>query len=1519
MKKILLFALLLLWAFGSGATSNPLIPPPVNDLCEDAIEIQCGDAVMGDTTESTSIGAYTDTCGTLAGAPGNWYTFVGTGDEVTMSLCGSSYDTKIQIFTGDCNTLVCVDGNDDFCDVQSEVTFASELGTIYTIYVFGFGTTTGTYTLTASCIIIPPTTENDLCEDAIAITCGTTIQGDTTTSTSTGAPTGNCGTGPGAPGNWYSMVGTGDIVTLSLCGSSFDTKIQVFTGTCTSLQCVTGNDDFCGLQSQVSFISQVGTNYIIYVFGFGSNVGTYTLASTCTPAPPPPPNDDCFTAITVPVNPNDVCIQTVPGTIAGATASQESNTCGGTANDDVWFTFTATTTNHIVQLLNVQGNTTDLYHIVYSGTCGSLTNVICSDPNQSLLQNLTVGQLYTIRVFSFGSTALANTTFDVCVTSFFPPPPPPNDDCDNAITVDVNPDDSCDLTTPGTIVGATPSSQNNGCIGSADDDVWFKFVATDASHTISLINITGSTTDLVHAVYQGSNCNSLTQISCSDPNFSTVGGLTIGNTYYIRIYSWTSTPFQTSAFDVCVGSIVPPQPCLEADPFCSADGLVFPNVTGGQPAPPGIDYDCLFTQPNPSWFYLQIADPGLLQFQIIQNTSFDSNGNPNGTPLDVDFIAWGPFTSVEEGCANLNLSTEVDCSYLPDAVEFFSINNAQTGEIYILLITNYSQQSGFISLQQTNFGQPGAGSTDCSIVFDCGITIDGGDQTYCDVNEVTLTTTTTGPVESYQWYKDGVLIAGETDPTLVITETGVYKVIADGTDCTIPVEDEVTITLQFFPDCGTNPDCSRVDFVEDFSTGTGRVSTPYTTYIFNEFTQLEVGEYAITNTSTGLNTGWHVGMEDHTPNDVNGRAMYVNAAEDSISAEFYRRPITLQPNTDYNYSFWITTVYDTDTNICIGTGDNSNVIYRIEDPSGATLAQLSTGDLMNQSEPNWLQFGLSFNTGTNTEIQLVMINNNFGNCGNDFAIDDLTISSEGEPPVVVTPPDLTGCDSGNGTAVFDLTVQNPIILDGQDPADFNITFHNTQADAADGINPIDNPTAYMNVSNPESIFARIERANQPTCFSLVQFNLIVEVAVDITANIPETVTLCNNDEFPTFDATPTNPGIDLSLVTYEWVDANGVVVATTATFTPTVAGTYTVTITYPPCSENSYTVEVNVIPSPIIDLGEDFSSCFEEEVFLDATPSNFPPEDATYVWFLNGEEIVEEIFPRLLITGPGTYTVIVTVGDCSTTASITVTLNEFTVSLGDDFDTCFDESAILTADVMGYDESQATFQWFLNGSEIMGETSSTLNITEPGEYIVIATVGLCTAQDSIIISGSDTLAVEVGPDVETCPNEPVVLTAITQEAGVTYQWFLNGTPIPGETGSSITVTLDANVVGSQTYTVVITRGNCTGSASVDVSLYGTGNCVISQGISPNGSPGFNDELDLSFLANRTGINKLQIFNRLGRVVFELNNYTNQWRGQSKDGNDLPTGTYFYVIDLNGNDPIYGTQATGWIYLNQDAN
>lgn len=161
------------------------------------------------------------------------------------------------------------------------------------------------------------------------------------------------------------------------------------------------------------------------------------------------------------------------------------------------------------------------------------------------------------------------TVYNSGVLTVTPPPAPANDNCAGAYAVTVNSNLTCTSVAAGTLVGATASTTDaTSCFGTEDDDVWFSFVATATSHQISLTNVLGSTTDLFHSLWTGADCASLTLVpgTCSDPNTSTPVGLTIGQTYYIRVYSYTATAGQTSTFNVCIGSFPPPP----ANDVCSA-------------------------------------------------------------------------------------------------------------------------------------------------------------------------------------------------------------------------------------------------------------------------------------------------------------------------------------------------------------------------------------------------------------------------------------------------------------------------------------------------------------------------------------------------------------------------------------------------------------------------------------------------------------------------------------------------------------------------------------------------------------------------------------------------------------------------------------------------------------------------------------------------------------------------------------------------------------------------------------
>jgi hypothetical protein len=359
---------------------------------------------------------------------------------------------------------------------------------------------------------------------------------------------------------YYYDLPVGSTLTIQQTTNGYDSRHSLrYNGACPgTIEIVCTDDPDTRVESWQNCTGGVQRVWWIQS-GFSSNSGTFTLtwsvvAGTC---PIPPSNDECSGATAVTVNPDLNCGSVTAGTINLATASSQANTCGGTSNNDVWYSFVATGTVHYVSLLNISGSPTDMYHSVYGGSCGSIgAPLVCSDPNSSIVSGLTPGNTYYIRVYSYSSSTGATTTFNVCVGT--PPPPPSNDECAGATSVPVNPNASCGSVVSGTLNSATPSSQSNTCFGTANDDVWYSFVATNSSHYIDLLSVGGSPTDLYHSVYAGS-CGSIgAPLVCSDPNSSTVSGLTPGNTYYIRVYSYSSSTGATTTFNVCVGTPPPP-------------------------------------------------------------------------------------------------------------------------------------------------------------------------------------------------------------------------------------------------------------------------------------------------------------------------------------------------------------------------------------------------------------------------------------------------------------------------------------------------------------------------------------------------------------------------------------------------------------------------------------------------------------------------------------------------------------------------------------------------------------------------------------------------------------------------------------------------------------------------------------------------------------------------------------------------------------------------------------------------
>jgi gliding motility-associated-like protein len=294
----------------------------------------------------------------------------------------------------------------------------------------------------------------------------------------------------------------------------------------------------------------------------------------------------------------------------------------------------------------------------------------------------------------------------------------------------------------------------------------------------------------------------------------------------------------------------------------------------------------------------------------------------------------------------------------------------------------------------------------------------------------------------------------------------------------------------------------------------------------------------------------------------------------------------------------------------------------------------------------------------------------------------------------------------------------------------------------------------------------------------------------------------------------------------------------------------------------------------------------------------------TYTYTLpNGTELVSgsNVLPT---SGAGVYTVVVDILGCqSAPVSFTVgaSVSNWQVAFtGTPYVICAGETVelVFTATNFNIDNANAVYTWTSpSGTTGVGKTFTANQI---GTYTLSVNIFGCISTFPVEVAAND-LAIAID-FTQGCLNNAYRLVAepFNGSFDVVSSSFTWSGPNVIATNEDNVIILGAN--GTYSVTVTNTEG-CSATETITVDNI---SCTIQRGITPN-NDGKNDFFDLSAL----NVRELFIYNRYGTQVYRYGNYTNQWNGQSNAGDELPDGTYFYMIQT-----VEGESITGWIFINR---
>jgi len=353
----------------------------------------------------------------------------------------------------------------------------------------------------------------------------------------------------------------------------------------------------------------------------------------------------------------------------------------------------------------------------------------------------------------------------------------------------------------------------------------------------------------------------------------------------------------------------------------------------------------------------------------------------------------------------------------------------------------------------------------------------------------------------------------------------------------------------------------------------------------------------------------------------------------------------------------------------------------------------------------------------------------------------------------------------------------------------------------------------------------------------------------------------------------------------------------TISFHPAKAGTYQYrlgvaigdNINSLDCRVYSPDITITVNPLPIIGgLEPSEAECAGGALTLMAAG------DASYYQW-TGPNMAPTITNPLILTNltaanAGTYTVTAFSQYCQSTASTTVTiLPQVTAVAGGGTSICAGSSTPLTA------SGGVSYAWS-PGSSLSDSTSANpiASPTDTTTYKVIVTnASGCQDSAKVTVNILKAPIAKPGPNHVIFAGQSVQLNGKAQYAGQVF-W----TPAAGLSDPNILNPI-ASPAKDTRYTLHALSANNCGSDTASIFIRVYQQIVIPNTFSPNGD-GKNDVWDIDALITYPDCEML-VFNRYGEEMFRSTGYAKPWDG-TYQGKPVPTGAYYYVLDLKNNKP-----------------